>query len=169
VAVLDIESGPAVFSSDRAYRYFLERVWARGKRRAVFIGLNPSTADENSLDPTLRRCADFADQWGCGGFTMLNLYAFRATDPKVMKSADNPIGPDNDAVLLVRCYAPTTRLVVACWGAHADEDRVDDVRSLLLEGEPDPVTVYCLGRNQNGSPKHPLYLPKTTELEEFWS
>jgi hypothetical protein len=75
----------AAFSEDRRHRYELWRIWDRKVRKMVVIGLNPSTADETKNDPTIRRCINFAQRERCGGLVMLNLFGFRATDPKVMK------------------------------------------------------------------------------------
>ncbi|WP_368188730.1 DUF1643 domain-containing protein [Aeromonas sp. R7-3] len=83
----------AVFSPCRTYRYALSRVWATDKPYALFIGLNPSTADETLDDPTIRRCIDFAKRRGYGGLVMANLFAYRATDPEVMKRAAEPRHP----------------------------------------------------------------------------
>src|SRR4051794_1235729 len=95
-----METGPAVLSDDRVYRYSLSRTWSPTKGAVTFIGLNPSTADENELDPTLRRIVGFAHAWGYGTFHMANLFAFRATDPVAMRAAPEPVGPDNDEHLL---------------------------------------------------------------------
>jgi hypothetical protein len=86
----------AVFSEDRFYRYLLRRIWDSDKPMIAFIGLNPSTADEINNDPTITRCITRAHDSGYGGIYMLNLFAFRATDPKVMKAFPRPIGPEND-------------------------------------------------------------------------
>ncbi len=89
-----------VFSSNRVYRYVLWREWnqllSAPFRYAMFIGLNPSTADETKNDPTVRKCIGFAKRWGYDGLCMTNLFAFRATDPGAMLKDLAPIGPDND-------------------------------------------------------------------------
>lgn len=82
------------FSPCRTYRYSLVHEWDRDLPRVAFIMLNPSTADENALDPTLRRCLGFARSWGYGSFEIGNVFAFRATDPKAMKAAADPFGPE---------------------------------------------------------------------------
>lgn len=152
-----------VFSPDRRYRYTLRHEWNPlfgSGRYAMFIGLNPSTADEHDLDPTLRRIRGFADREGFGCFVMTNLFAFRATDPKVMKAHPEPVGPDNDHWL-----AETARgadLVVAAWGTHgAHLDRQTAVARVLGRvGCP----LLCLGVTGAGFPKHPLYLPAEAPL-----
>lgn len=141
----------AVFSHDRRYRYELWRQW-EGRGFCCFIGLNPSTADENTDDPTIRRCIGFARQWGYGGLCMLNLFAFRATDPELMKREPEPIGVSNNATLARICSEAS--VVVAAWGVHgAHMGRGLEVMRGILN-------LHCLGLTKDGFPKHPLYLPK---------
>ena len=147
----------AVFSEDRVYRYELWRRWGGGDV-VVFIGLNPSTADESMNDPTIRRCIGFAKDWGYGGLCMLNLFAFRATDPAVMKAADDPVGPQNDETLMRIAGAFRTTgehpLVIAAWGVHGEHDaRARKVMEWL-------PNLSCLGLTKDGHPKHPLYLKR---------
>lgn len=140
----------AVISDCGLYRYSLWREWAAGDSVA-FIGLNPSTADATLDDPTIRRCIAFAKSWGFGRLVMVNLFAFRATDPKEMMRADDPVGPDNDAALLRECAQ--ARVTVAAWGAggtHLGRDRV--VRRML-------APMHYLRLTKQGHPGHPLYLP----------
>lgn len=118
----------------------------------MFVGLNPSTADETRDDPTIRRCMAFAKAWGYGGLCMTNLFSFRATDPKDMKAAADPVGPENDAHLLA--LAEGAGVIIAAWGANGThKGRDKDVRKLL-------PTLYCLAMTKGGHPGHPLYLPK---------
>jgi hypothetical protein len=122
----------------------------RGVRRA-----QPSTADETADDPTIRRCIGFAKRWGYGGLVMLNLFAFRATDPRDMRAAADPIGPDNDWHLT---HSPAA-LIVAAWGAGGtfmDRDRA--VRAILGD------RLMALGHTNHGQPRHPLYVRGDTEL-----
>ena len=125
----------------------------------MFVGLNPSTADESKNDPTIRRCIRFATDWGFGGLFMMNAYAFRATDPAVMKMASDPVGPDNDAFL--REYATKSKLVVAAWGVHCSDDR-----ELAVLDSVDQ-SVHCLGTTKAGKPRHPLYIRSDTEPELY--
>jgi hypothetical protein len=147
-----IESG-AEFSECRTWRYALWRHWDwQGYGNCVaFVGLNPSTADETKDDPTIRRCINFAKAWGYSGLYMLNIFAFRATDPKDMKAAADPVGPQNDEML---CYhQKKVALVVAAWGTHGSfQDRAARVVEIMRP------PLMCLGKNSDGSPKHPLYL-----------
>lgn len=150
------ESGPAVFSADRLYRYSLGRTWALSGRLVV-IGLNPSTADHNQLDPTLRRVRNFAQTWGLGGFVMLNLFAYRATDPRDMKRADDPVGPLNDDIIREYAVAPDTGLVLAAWGAHGGYRDRDREVAAILDGLG--VRLHALRVTRQGHPSHPLYIP----------
>ena len=143
----------AVFSPCRTYRYALSRVWAADKPYALFIGLNPSTADETLDDPTIRRCIDFAKRWGYGGLVMANLFAYRATDPAVMKRAAEPVGELNDPWLIA--LAAQAGVVIAAWGEHgAFGQRSAQVCQLIPQ-------LHYLQLNKSGEPRHPLYLKRT--------
>ena len=146
----------AVFSEDRQYRYLLERVWNEKHPPIGFVLHNPSTADENQEDPTLRRCLDFAQRWGYGSLRLGNLFAFRATNPADMRKAPDPIGQDNDRYL--RDIADTCLVVIAGWGALtvAWQTKQRDRVLLLLGGD-----LRCLRVTKNGDAQHPLYIPKT--------
>ena len=102
------------FSPCRTWRYKLSRRWSKAGPMVAFIGLNPSTADEINDDPTVRRCIGVARRWGFGGMFMLNVFAFRSTNPRVLKTVADPIGPRNDAALLNTCRR--CDMVAACWG-----------------------------------------------------
>lgn len=142
-----------IFSPCRNYRYTLWREWARGDGYAVFIGLNPSTADETNDDPTIRRCVAFAKAWGYAGLCMTNLFAFRATQPKDMLRVTDPIGPDNDDHL--QAVSIGAGVIVAAWGTNGTHmERDVAVRRML----PD---LHYLALTKAGHPGHPLYLPKT--------
>jgi hypothetical protein len=142
------------FSPDRRHRYSLIHRWNPlfGDRLILWIGLNPSTADERHLDPTLTRIAAFSKQAGFDGFWMANLFALRTPDPAEMMRAPDPVGPANDAALgaaAARCDA-----IVAAWGVHGGfQDRAAAV-GRLLAGR----TLLCLGTTQDGHPRHPLYV-----------
>jgi hypothetical protein len=117
----------------------------------MFVGLNPSTANETEDDPTVRRCIRYASDWGFGGLCMTNLFAYRATKPEEMMVAEDPVGIDNDRTLLELSNA--AGLVVAAWGVHGMHmGRADVVRQML----PD---LHYLRMTKQGHPWHPLYLP----------
>jgi len=142
----------AIFSPDRRFRYALWRRWKflDHLHQVMFVCLNPSTADETNDDPTIRRCIKFAISWGFGSMCMTNLFAFRATDPAMMMSAIDPVGPDNDWHL--QSCAKESSLIVAAWGNDGSYRRRDEqVRALL-------PALQCFGKNKTGQPKHPLYL-----------
>lgn len=140
----------ANFSKCRTYRYALWRTWDSSLPYAMIIGLNPSTADEVEDDPTLIRCINFAKSWGYGGVCMTNLFAFRATHPKDMKAALDPVGKSNDRWLAK--LAKKAGIIVAAWGNDGHYlGRSDQIRNKL-------PNLHCLKLNNSGEPAHPLYL-----------
>lgn len=145
----------AVISPCGGYRYQLSRTWSQAGPSAVFVMLNPSTADATADDPTIRRCIGFARSWGCGGLVVVNLYAWRATDPAELRQAKDPIGPENDSHLAaVSAYAAQQDApLVAAWGAHAREERI--ARAVALTGMH---RLTALALTKSGQPAHPLYL-----------
>lgn len=148
----------AVLSPCRTYRYALTRRWGRGPY-AMFIGLNPSTADETHDDPTIRRCIAFARAWGYEALCMTNLFAYRATQPADMKKAADPVGWENDSTLttLARCSG----VVVAAWGAHGTYKGRDQSARLLVP------RLHYLRLTKDGHPGHPLYLPASLKPIAF--
>jgi hypothetical protein len=149
----------ADISKDGLYRYWLSRQLSGGERTIVFVGLNPSTADATQDDPTIRRCVGFARSWGFDWLLMGNLYAYRSTDPAALQRVSQPVGPRNRDVLQGLIHR--SELVVAAWGK---QKLTQDARTIATWVLALPEA-RCLGRNQDGSPKHPLYLPATTALE----
>jgi hypothetical protein len=164
------------FSPCRKWRYTLWRSWAiedltgfensaetHAHEYVQFIGLNPSTADEVKDDPTIRRCIGFAKAWGYGALCMTNIFAFRATDPEVMKLESDPVGMGNDTYIL-NC-AKQAGIVVAAWGTHGSHnDREDWVKKMFFDCG---IKLHHLGLNSDGSPKHPLYLRKDLKPTPF--
>ena len=146
----------AVFSDDRVYRYSLRRQWNEVPGKiACWILLNPSTADETIDDPTIRRCIGFSRTWGYDRLCVVNLFAFRATNPADMKAAPDPIGPLNDEWILKE--AESSNIVIAGWGQHGSHrGRSGNVRQILMSAD---VPLFSLKRAKNGQPTHPLYLP----------
>jgi len=157
-----------VFSPDRRHRYTLIHRWDDLLRPdsgggIAWICLNPSTADENQLDPTLRRIRGFSDAWGHTRFVMLNLFAWRDTSPAAMKVASDPVGPDNDH--WIDHWAARVDRVMLGWGEHGSHlDRDLHVLDLL---KPYRDKTYVLVRNTSGRPKHPLYVAADTRPELF--
>ncbi len=144
----------AVYSPCEAYRYALTRIWDTQGRRVLFVMLNPSTATEVQNDPTVERCERRARALGFGGFRVCNIFAFRATDPRVMRAQADPVGPANDAAIAEGALWADS--VVCAWGAHgAHLGRGSAVEALLrATGRP----LLHLGLSKAGHPKHPLYI-----------
>ncbi|MEM1389496.1 MAG: DUF1643 domain-containing protein [Pseudomonadota bacterium] len=165
------QGNEAWFSPCLNYRYDLR--WPTGAgpgsdlRECIFLMLNPSTADAFKLDPTNRRCFEFANRENAEFMYVLNIFAYRATDPKDMKANEDPVGPDNDLYLgrvLRRAGAPTTKLICA-WGSHgAHMSRSAEIRQMISYAG---VKAYCFGYTKAGEPKHPLYLRKDSVLVPF--
>ena len=141
------------------YRYALTRQWAGSGGGVTFIMLNPSTADAEKDDPTIRRCIGFAKLWGFSRLQVVNLFAYRATDPKELDKVDDPVGPLNDPQL-INCWHGT---LVAAWGAKAPNERVKYVLSLMYSKQ-----LFCLGTTKKGHPRHPLYVPANQPLVPFY-
>jgi hypothetical protein len=156
----------AVLSPDRKYRYHLYRsIPGGGNRIATFIMLNPSTADHEVDDPTIRKCIGFARRWGCGELHIVNLFAVRATDPREMRRASDPVGPDNhEWVMRTVARAPDSGPIVCAWGLHGSYMGQDQTVLGWLDGVHEPK---ALGITKDGHPRHPLYVPYEAELEPF--
>lgn len=158
--------GAAEISPCGVYRYNLIRVWDEEAPRICFVLLNPSTADGKIDDNTLRRGIGFAKAWGYGSVEFVNLYAFRATDPSVLRrAAENMdvIGPENDNWIAEA--ARRAEKVVLAWGANKVLPVRPGVVIALLKSCGHKL--WCLGKTQEGHPKHPLRLAKTTPLEPW--
>lgn len=157
----------AYLSADQQYRYRLWRIWSKTAPPDVWIMLNPSTADADMDDPTIRRCMGFSRGWGSGGILVLNLFAYRSPDPKQLASAPDPIGPENDVILRQECQARHDARIICAWGSHITAGiggRGHVVKTLI---QALGIQVYCLGVTQAGYPKHPLYIPSRTHYSVF--
>jgi hypothetical protein len=142
----------AVISKDGLYRYWLSRTIAPMGKKVTFIGLNPSTADAIHNDPTISRCISFAKQWGASTLIVVNLFAYRSTDPRALKVASDPVGPENDTWL--KKAVTQSDLVVAAWGNGGNlNGRAELVKSMF------PKQLHALRLTKQGMPGHPLYLP----------
>lgn len=154
----------AAFDPTRTYRYALERAWPAGDGSAcLFVMLNPSTADEYDDDPTVRRCEGFARDFDHSALIVANLYGLRATDPAELASAIDAVGPTTDEWLLY--LSKRAKRVIVAWGSH----RLVRGRSRIVYDylRRDHPTVWCLGKNADGQPKHPLYLRLDSKLEAW--
>lgn len=165
----DLAGGIAAAAFDspaRIYRYLLTRIWDPTIPPAVFLMLNPSTADAMDDDATIRRLAGpngFARREGAGGLVVVNLFAVCSTDPRVLRHHPDPVGPLND--VFIRRATGGASTVVAAWGAagveHGRGARV--TQTLRDRG----VRLRCLGTTSTGQPRHPLYLPGAAALEPY--
>lgn len=149
----------ASFSRCKQYRYTLTRTWDAALPKVMFVGLNPSTADAEVDDPTVRRCVRFARDWGFGGLVLTNLFAYRSTDPQRLKTAADPVGPENDLAIRRACKSVTC--VIVAWGVHGSLDNRDREVLAMLESP------HCLGVTHSGAPRHPLYLAACTPRRRF--
>jgi len=160
-----VKTRDTIFSPDRRYRYTLFRKvpvtfrfdparWDTSNY-VQFIGLNPSVADEKINDATIRRCINYASEWGFHWMCMTNLFAWRETESKLLTGIPKPIGPENDHWL--QEVAKDAGLVVAAWGTKGVlHGRGEQVKQLLR-----PLcTLHCLQETADGHPQHPLYLRK---------
>lgn len=144
----------AEFSQCGTYRYSLVRMWDEKLPILVFILLNPSTATHEVNDPTITRCMERAQRMGFGAMIVLNLFAWRATQPEDMKAAAEPIGAYNDEVILE--IAKAAGLVVCGWGKHGTHRQRDaQVMAMLHENG---IVPHALKLNGDKSPRHPLYV-----------
>lgn len=161
----------AYFSRDSVYRYWLQRVLvemtpqnAAWYKRILWIMLNPSIADCTVNDPTIKQCMAFSALWGYHSMEVVNLFAFRATDPRELNLVKlDPVGSENDA--WIRMAVSDASLVVCAWGSHRfARERAGQVARMLDSIAP----LHCLHINADGMPKHPLYIARDTPLRT-WS
>lgn len=153
----------AVFSVCGTYRYRLTRTWDGGRGRLLYIMLNPSKACEKKNDPTIARCQKRAELLGYGGLDVVNLFAFRATDPADLRAAMEPVGPENDAMLVQACGEADC--ILAAWGVHGRHRGRDDKVMSLLNGAGH--SLYVLGLTRHGLPRHPLYVSYANRPEPW--
>lgn len=164
-----------IFNEDRTHRFTLWREFYsvkasqppllpveenRAHNFVQFIGLNPSTADEKIDDLTIRRCIDFAKRWDFGALCMTNLFSFRATLVKDMLAYDEPMEMAYENAKQVERIAEGAGLIVCAWGNHGAHKRRAE-KFIKHLGKVRGFKLHCLGVNDDGSPKHPLYLSKT--------
>ncbi len=163
--VMKFLTSGATISEDGRFRTRLWRIWSEAPR-VLWVMLNPSTADAIKPDPTLDTIIDFTQRWGFGGVEIVNLYDFRTPSPKVLREAGYPQSHDNEAVLraLMQTITNDCGIVVIACGAHAQPNRL---HNFWWDSQLLGVPLYHLGRNKNGSPKHPLYLKRDTKRELF--
>ncbi len=148
----------ATFSRDRVYRWSLYRSWG-GAPRLLFICLNASTADETTDDPTVRRCVQFAQDWGFKTMMIGNLFGLRSMDPKDLTRVSDPVGSENNTSLMT--MRDLADRVIYAWGNHgAILGRAQKVYDML-------GPAWCFGVNQSGEPVHPLYQRRDAQLMRY--
>jgi hypothetical protein len=155
----------AIISACGTYRYALTRIGdtRSGERAcAMFLMLNPSTANATQDDPTIRRCRSFASSWGNACIAVANLYALRSTEPAALWVHPDPVGPENDDHIYE--MAMMHGRVVCAWGTNAPEHRVAAVVALLRDAG---ARLACLGTTKHGAPRHPLYVRGDQPLVEW--
>jgi len=157
--MVDSSASSAILSPCRKYRYVLERRWAKCGATIMFVGLNPSTADERVNDPTVRRCIGFAMDWGFSSLILVNLFAYRATNPKALLTVNDPVGAEND--FWIDKFQKHAEVCVVAWGMHGSNLGRD---AEVLKRIKNPT---CFGTTMAGAPKHPLYLSSKTRLQKF--
>ncbi len=151
----------AIISECKRYRYALYR--DVGNKPLVFCMLNPSTADAETDDRTIAKCRKYAKGFGYDGIIVVNLYAYRSTDPKIMLAASDPVGPDNDKHIFELCRG---RDVICAWGANALHERINQVITILNQAA---ANTFCLSLTNKGQPGHPLYLKNDAPMLHYAS
>lgn len=157
-------SSDAIFDPGLRYRYALTRAWDEALPRLLVCMLNPSTADAERDDPTVRRCIHLSRAWRYGAMSIVNLFALRSTDPCSLASAPDPVGPDNDRII-DRVVKGADAALLA-WGdsiRHASP-RHNSRAALVTERLMRLAHLFTLGRTTKGNPRHPLFVPRTAQL-----
>lgn len=154
----------AIYSDCERYRYALTRTWDPQGGKVLFVMLNPSTATEVQNDPTVERCERRARALGFGAFCVTNIFAWRDTDPRKMRAASDPVGPQNDETILD--FAKWSDMIVCAWGTHGAHLNRGAQVARLLHTTDQPL--YHLGLSKAGHPKHPLYIAYS-EQPQIWS
>jgi hypothetical protein len=150
----------AVISDDGKYRYFISRTWGSDRKVVTFIGLNPSTADAKQNDPTVLKCIRFAKSWDATKLLMVNLFAYRSSNPRDLWRVANPVGADNDGWILRA--VEEADIVVAAWGNNGSYiGRANEVAK-RFHGQ-----LRALRVTKQGMPGHPLYIPAETKLIRY--
>lgn len=149
----------AHFHPNRKHRYALWRIWDKSRPLVMFIGLNPSTANEGTDDPTIRRVISFAKDWGFGGVYMVNLFSQVTAYPKELRTHSHIEIEHN--LDLVKEYARKCNRIVFAWGNFKEAWEIGRRYAEVFENS------YALQINKNGSPKHPLYVRADIEPVKF--
>ena len=145
----------AEFSIDKKERYSLNREWDKSKNKILYIMLNPSLADDKNDDPTIRRLINFTKKFNYGGFLVGNIFTKITPNPKELDKSKGM--SDKNFEELIKLINKVDQIVYA-WGSSIEEPQL--LKKLVLNPK-------CFGKNLNGTPKHPLYLPSQTKLINF--
>lgn len=156
----------AHFSEDRKYRYALWRIWNPDRPLAMFIGLNPSTANEITDDPTIRRVTRFAYDWGCGGFYMMNLFGYVTAYPHELQTTKDALGDTDEWLEKINLLCDRICFVWGAFGQPKDRQYIRVRATVVAARYPG---AYCLGKTKSGHPAHPLYLPASTKPQPFFT
>ena len=161
------EDDHAIFSDDERYRYWLYRELDHGTGGTVaFLMLNPSTADAFKNDPTVRRCVGYAVDWGYSSLVVVNLFAYRATQPKWLRHVDDPVGILNNRYIRDACQS--SKMVIAAWGGSLiARERWFDYKRTEWAQRGGSVALHCLALTQDEAPRNPLYLRKDLKPVPF--
>ena len=159
----EVDGEFAIFSDDHKYRYLLRRNLKQPGDKILFIMLNPSTADENKDDNTVRRCRLYSIDWGYAWMEVTNIFAIRSTDPSALYEDEEPVGTHND--YMIEMAVQEADKVICAWGSHGDNfpDRVDRIIEIVSKYK----TPYALAFTKSGQPRHPLYLAKALKPIEM--
>lgn len=160
--VLGDERSGATLSMDRKYRYRLWRTWDPTRPLVAWIMLNPSTADHETNDPTIKKCIKFSQRWGFGGLEVVNLFPYRATNPAELKKLSyfEALGPAN-AERFIWDAAGRAAQTIAAWGQHGRLHGQD--YQVTLEALSRGIKLHALKLAKNDTPYHPLYLRDDTQ------
>lgn len=162
------EQSGADFNADRTHRLRLWRTWDASLPPAVFVGMNPSDADEHRLDRTTAKCRSWSQAWGYGGFVMLNAGTRVETHPErlILADRDDVCLPENYAT--IRDEVDRAGIVVACWGCggpiHALGLHLRAAQTIVTGA---PAKLHYLRLSRDGHPWHPLYLPNATTPQRW--
>jgi len=149
----------AIISECRKYRYELRRIWQQKLGLICWVMLNPSTADANFDDPTIRRCMGYTARWGYGGIIVVNLFALRATNPKELYKSNDPKGPENYHYIFRASWG--SKLTIVAWGTHGKHLNQNKIVLAQL------TNPHYLILTKNGDPHHPLFLRKDLEPKPY--
>ncbi|MEC0179955.1 DUF1643 domain-containing protein [Paenibacillus peoriae] len=155
----------AELDSTEQYRYLLRREWDEDKASALWIMLNPSTADHQDDDPTIKACIRFTKKWGYGSFEVVNLFAYRATNPSDLKKLEKEIAIGAENLNYIGEALKRADLVVAAWRSNGKTHKRNQDKELIsLLGN---YKLKCLAILANGDPRHPLYISIDSPLQDF--